>query len=177
MDFFCDRVRARKNPRTWSAAVKNNGRRRNPGLPRPTRGFKLSYTNYAQIYPQAVRCNHPPKRIILYLGSKKTQHVGFSPKIPNHISRQELKLFSCIRGVELNTDLKAQTAYADGSRSSPMRGKTVRVLQDKCRTKLSPTRNTASGQRPAALKTSAWKRRPKAPFRCPEVVMPDIARL
>ncbi|MPQ70600.1 MULTISPECIES: hypothetical protein [unclassified Pseudomonas] len=131
MGFFCDRVRARKNPRTWSAAVKNNDRRRNPGLPRPTRGFRLSYTNYAQIYPQAVHCNHPPKRIILYLGSKKTQHVGFSPKIPNHISRQELKLFSCIRGVELNTDLKAQTAYADGSRSSFLRGKTVRVLQDK----------------------------------------------
>lgn len=177
MGFFCDRVRARKNPRTRLAAVKNNDRRCNPCLPRPTRAFKLSYTNYAQIYPQAARCNQPPKRIILYLGSKKTQHVGFSPKIPNHISRQELKLFSCIRGVELNTDLKAQTAYADGSRSSPMRGKTVRVLQGKCRTKLSPIRNTAADQRSAALKTSAWKRRPKALFLCPEVVMPDLVRL
>ncbi|MEF9672172.1 hypothetical protein QNM99_06295, partial [Pseudomonas sp. PCH446] len=126
-----------------------------------------------QIYPQAARCNQPPKRIILYLGSKKTQHVGFSPKIPNHISRQELKLFSCLRGVELNTDLKAQTAYADGSRSSFLRGKTVRVLQDKAVTH----QEYCFGQRPAALKTSAWKRCPKALFLCPEVVMPDIVRL
>ncbi|GLH45458.1 hypothetical protein RS3R6_41260 [Pseudomonas atacamensis] len=62
---FCDRVRALKKPLKRFSRQKNSDKRSGSAGSRPTRVFPVSYTNYAQAYPQVVRCNPPLKRIIL----------------------------------------------------------------------------------------------------------------
>lgn len=54
--FFCDRVRALKNPTGCFYLGIFSDKRPNPAVVRPTRVFHVSYTFYPQRYPQVVRC-------------------------------------------------------------------------------------------------------------------------
>lgn len=95
---FCDRVRALKNPLKRFSREKNSDKRSSSAGSRPTRDFLVSYTIYAQAYPQLVRCKPPRNALSCSTAQGETLHIGFSAQTPNHISDLKLKRFiACFR--------------------------------------------------------------------------------
>ena len=90
---FCDRVRALKNPLKRFSQVKSSDKRSGSAGSRPTREFLVSYTIYAQAYPQLVRCKPSRNALSCSTARGETLHIGFSAQATNHISDLKLKRF------------------------------------------------------------------------------------
>lgn len=151
---FCGRVRALKIPLKRFSRVKNNDKRSSSAGSRPTREFLVSYTIYAQVYPQLVRCKPSRNALSCSTARGETLHIGFSAQTTNHISDLKLKRF--IASFRLNqasfSKPKPHLRMAPFFRSETTG--TVRVLQSL----LSPGKESGSspGSQP---KTSARMRR------------------
>lgn len=117
---FCDRVRARKNRVTVFSPSKNSDRRPIPVGMRPTRDFDDSHTNYTQLYPQVMRCNWCPKRIILYPFADRPPTCRVSFEKTKHKSTRDFKPFSRAQRVELSPVLPPDRSHAKGRRPRVM---------------------------------------------------------
>lgn len=170
---FCDRVRALKNPDDCFLSLKISEKWSAPARSRPTRPFPLSHTIYAQVYPQVVRCN-TLQNALSCTSAQKNPTCRVLRQKPNTNRTPISSAF--IASFRLNQTYfrKTKPRVRMATVFKPETAITVRVLQSFTATQ-NGIRFQAQGVTP---KTSAWKRRPIAPFLiCPEVGMPGPRRL